>query len=90
LAASLIFLTAVPCSAAEQATAGVSGEPKTQAVSHPQGTIAIPEVATRATEVADLIRSSDAKLAIGAEIKAIGESLPNTARLIDMEASVTT
>jgi hypothetical protein len=89
LAAGLILLTAVSRAAAEQATAGVSEESKTQAITTPHGPIAIPDVATRAMEVADLIRSSEAKLATGAGIKAISESLPNTARLIDLEASVT-
>jgi hypothetical protein len=89
LAASLMLLTSVPGSGAEQATAGISAEAKTQAVAKTEGVIAVPEVATRATEVADIIRNSTAKLAAGAGIKAISESLPNAAKLIDLEASVT-
>ena len=40
-------------------------------------------------EVAALIRDSNAKLATGAGIKVISESLPNAAKLIDLEASMT-
>jgi hypothetical protein len=89
LSASLIFLTAVSSSAAEQAKAGVSAKPETQAAEHPEEIVAITKVATRATEVADLIRSFNTKLTADAGIKAISESLPDTAMLIDLEASTT-
>jgi hypothetical protein len=69
LAACLILLTAVSGSAAEPATAGVSEESKTQAIAHPQGPIAVPDVATRAMEVADLIRNFTAKLAADGDLE---------------------
>jgi hypothetical protein len=64
----------------EQATLGATAKP--------EGTIALPEIATRAMEVADLVRAFAAKLADDAEIKAIIQLLPNTATLIDAEASL--
>ena len=89
LAASLVFLTAIPGVSAEQAATAVSEEIKAQASAQPEKIIAVPEVATRAMEVAALISNSNAKLATGAGIKAISESLPNAAKLIDLEASMT-
>ena len=89
LAASLVFLTAIPGVSAEQAATAVSEEIKAQASAQPEKIIAVPEVATRAMEVAALISDSNAKLATGAGIKAISESLPNAAKLIDLEASMT-
>jgi potassium-dependent mechanosensitive channel len=85
LAASFVFLAAVPRGAAQQATTGV---PQTPSAAPATG-IAVTEVATRATEVANLIRTFNAKLADNAGIGAIGESLPNAAKLIDMQASMT-
>jgi len=86
----MMFLAAVPCQSAEQAAAASSKEAKAQATAQVDAAvIAVPDVATRATEVAGLIRSSNAKLTIGAGIKAISESLPNMARLLDLEASMT-
>ena len=52
--------------------------------------IALPDIATRATEVTDLIRGSKAKLAASPGLQTISESLPDTARLIDLEAWMTT
>ena len=85
LAASLIFLTAGPGESAEQTAAGVSEGTKAQTTTHRNGIIAVPDIATRAMEVAALIRDSNAKLASGAGIKAISESLPNAAKLIDLK-----
>ncbi|MGB7838167.1 MAG: hypothetical protein WBL40_08665 [Terrimicrobiaceae bacterium] len=90
LAGGLIFLTTVPGEGEEQVAATPSKQTTAQTGIHNGGIIAIPDVAARATEVADLIRESNAKLASGAEIKAIDESLPDTARLIDLEAWMTT
>ncbi|MGA9578822.1 MAG: mechanosensitive ion channel domain-containing protein [Terrimicrobiaceae bacterium] len=90
LAGGLIFLTTVPGEGEEQVAATLSEQTTAQTRIHNAGIIAIPDVAARATEVADLIRESNAKLASGAEIKAIDESLPDTARLIDLEAWMTT
>ena len=51
LAASLVFLTAIPGVSAEQAATAVSEEIKVQASAQPEKIIAVPEVATRAMEV---------------------------------------
>lgn len=89
LVLSVIILTAGPCQGAEEAEAGGARKTKDQAPTQPEAIVAVPDIATRATEVADLIRNSTTKLAAGAGIQAISESLPNMARLIDWEASMT-
>ena len=85
-----VILASASCRGAEEVAADVSDQIKDRAAARSERIIAIPDVATRATEVGDFIRSSNAKLASGAAIKSIGESLPNTARLIELEASMTT
>ena len=88
LAISFIFLTAVVGAAEQQAT---SGAPQTQpAAEAPPAGIAVTEVAARATEVVNLIQTFNAKLAVDAGARAISESLPDMAELIDLEASMTT
>jgi potassium-dependent mechanosensitive channel len=88
LVVSLIFLTAVLGAAEQQAT---SGAPQTNpAAEAPPAGIAVTEVAARATEVVNLIQTFNAKLAVDAGTKAISESLPDMAKLIDLEASMTT
>jgi hypothetical protein len=88
LAASFIFLTAVIAAAEQQAT---SGAPQTNpAAEAPTAGIAVTEVAAGATEVINLIQTFNAKLAVDAGTRAISESLPDTAKLIDLEASITT
>jgi len=88
LAVSFIFLTAVLGAAEQQAT---SGAPQTNpAAEAPPAGIAVTEVAARATEVVNLIQTFNAKLAVDAGTRAISESLPDTAKLIDLEASMTT
>jgi potassium efflux system protein len=77
-------------SAQQQPTAGMPEQATLGATAKPEGTIALPEIATRAMEVADLVRAFAAKLADDAEIEAISQSLPNTATLIDGEASLAT
>ena len=89
LAVNLLFLTTLPCKSAEQTAAAASEKVKAQEAALPERIIADPDVATRATEVANFIRNSNTKLASGAGVKAINESLPNTARLIELEASMT-
>ena len=87
LAASFIFLTAVLGVAEQQAA---SGAPQTNpAADAPPAGIAVTEVAARATEVANLIQTFNAKLAVDAGTRAIGESLPDMAKLIDLEGSMT-
>ncbi len=88
LAISFIFLTAVLGAAEQQAT---SGAPQTNpAAEAPPTGIAVTAVAARATEVVNLIQTFNAKLAVDAGTRAISESLPDTAKLIDLEASMTT
>ena len=87
LAASFIFLTAVLGVAEQQAA---SGAPQTNpAADAPPAGIAVTEVAARATEVANLIQTFNAKLAVDAGTRAICESLPDMAKLIDLEGSMT-
>ena len=87
LAASFVFLTAVLGAAEQQAT---SGAPQTNpAAEAPPAGIAVTEIAARATEVVNLIQTFNAKLAVDVGTKAISESLPDTAKLIDLEASMT-
>ena len=87
LAASFIFLTAVLGATEQQATAGA---PQTNpAAEAPPAGIAVTEIAARATEVVNLIQSLNAELAVDVGTRAISESLPDTAKLIDLEASMT-
>ena len=88
LAISFIFLTAVLGATEQQAT---SGAPQTNpAAEAPPAGIAVTAVAARATEVVNLIQTFNAKLAVDAGTRAISESLPDMAELIDLEASMTT
>ena len=88
LATSFIFLTAVLGAADQQATSGAP-QASPAAEARPAG-IAVTEVAAGATEVVNLIQTFNAKLAVDAGTRAISESLPDTAKLIDLEASMTT
>ncbi|HEU4679751.1 MAG TPA: hypothetical protein VFS35_09545, partial [Terrimicrobiaceae bacterium] len=82
VALAVCFLTGVAARAADQPAAGTSTEGKPGSVQ----AIALPDIATRATEVTDFMRGSKAKLAASPGLETITESLPATSRLIALEA----
>ena len=57
---------------------GIFGESQTAGAAQAEEVIALPDIATRATEVTDLIRGSKAKLAASPGLQTISESLPAT------------
>ncbi len=85
VALAVCLLIGASARAADQPVGGSSAEVKPRAT-QAEEVIALPDIATRATEVTDLIRGSKAKLAASPGVQTISESLPATSRLIALEA----
>jgi potassium efflux system protein len=85
LVAAFFFLSAVPSGAAEPKAA----EPQKAPAPVPSPVIPVADVATRAMEASNLIRTFNAQLAPSPEIETIRKQLPGVSRNIDLQLAGT-
>jgi potassium efflux system protein len=91
LATSLYIVPSAPLRAAQPTTPAPSKAPETPKASAPSGpaAIALPDVAARAMEVANLLRSFTVKLAPSKDIETIREQFLTLSRKIEAQIAVT-